>query len=62
LARDGKLKKGGAPNIFKSALILLHFKNEIRLAQPSWVLQKTFFGLLSPIGKLMGYKPFHENY
>jgi len=60
LARDGKLNKGGAPNIFRSSLILLHFKNEIRLAQPSWTLQKIFFILLSPIGKLMGYKAFYQ--
>ncbi|MGK0391853.1 MAG: mannose-6-phosphate isomerase-like protein (cupin superfamily) [Roseivirga sp.] len=60
LARDGKLNKGGAPNIFGAALILLHFNNEIRLAQPHWLLQKIAFNLFAPIAKLMGYKATYE--
>ena len=60
LARDGKLNKGGTPNIFRTALILLNFEKEIRLTQPNWILQKFTFKLLAPIAKLMGYKAFYE--
>ncbi len=60
LARDGKLNKGGSPNIFRTALILLNFEKEIRLAQPNWILQKFTFKLLAPIARLMGYKAFYE--
>ena len=60
LARDGKLNKGGTPNIFRAALILLYFKSEIRLAQPNWLLQKIAFNLVAPIAKLMGYKASYE--
>ncbi len=60
LARDGKLNKGGSPNIFRTALILLNFENEIRLTQPNWIFQKFTFKLLAPIARLMGYKAFYE--
>jgi len=60
LARDGKLNKGGTPNILRTALILLNFEKEIRLTQPNWILQKFIFKLLAPIAKLMGYKAFYE--
>jgi mannose-6-phosphate isomerase-like protein (cupin superfamily) len=60
LAKDGKLNKGGAPNILRAALILLNFNKEIRLAQPNWKLQKAVFKLLAPMARLMGYKEFYE--
>ena len=60
LAKDGKLNKGGAPNILRAALILLNFNKEIRLAQPNRKLQKAVFKLLAPMARLMGYKEFYE--
>lgn len=60
LAREDKLNKSGTPNIFRTALILLNYKKEIRLAQPTWILQKITFKLLAPIARLMGYKAFYE--
>ena len=56
LASEGKLDQSGSPNILRTALILLHFEKEIRLAHPNWMLQKIFFNLLAPIARLMGYK------
>jgi quercetin dioxygenase-like cupin family protein len=60
LARDGKLNKSGTPNILRTALILLNFENEIRLAHPNWKLQKATFNLLAPIARLMRYKAVYE--
>ena len=60
LARDGKLNQNGSPNIFRTALILLHFEKELRLAQPNWMLQKIIFNKLAPIARLMGYKAVYE--
>jgi mannose-6-phosphate isomerase-like protein (cupin superfamily) len=60
LARDGKLNKSGTPNILRTALILLNFENEIRLAQPNWKLLKVIFKLLTPIARLLGYKGVYE--
>jgi len=60
LARDGKLNKKGKPNIFRASLIMLHFENELRLAKPSWTLQKLVFKILAPVGKLLGYTALYE--
>jgi quercetin dioxygenase-like cupin family protein len=56
LARDGKLNKKGAPNIFRAALIMLAHQKEIRLYKPNWNIQKLVFTVLAPVGKLLGYK------
>ena len=61
LAKGGKLNKSGTPNIFRTALILLNFEKEIRLAAPNWKVLKVFFSLLAPIARLMGYKSFYES-
>jgi len=56
LARDGKLNRSGTPNIFRTSLIMLAHKREIRLVKPAWVIQKMVFRFFAPIGKLLGYK------
>ena len=56
LARDGKLNQKGAPNIFRTSVIMLAHEKEIRLAKPAWIFQKAIFTLLAPVGKLLGYK------
>ena len=57
LARDGKTLKSGVPNLLQFAVMLngLH-KGELYLAKPPIVAQKALFALLSPVGKLFGYK------
>jgi len=61
LAKEGKLNKNGRPNIFRTALILLHFEKEIRLAHPHWMLQKFALKMLSPIARVFGYKAVYES-
>jgi len=56
LARDGKLNKDGAPNIFCTSLIMLAHEKEFRLTKPNWLIQKTAFKLIAPIAKLFGFK------
>jgi hypothetical protein len=56
LARDGKLSKKGAPNIFRASLIMLAHEKELRLSKPSWKIQKLLFKLLAPVGKFLGYQ------
>lgn len=60
LARDNKLNSKGAPNILRTARIMLHFRNEIRLTKPGWGLQKFIYCLLSPLGKLLGYPSYYQ--
>jgi mannose-6-phosphate isomerase-like protein (cupin superfamily) len=63
LATDGKTDKRGVPNLLQMAVILngLH-KGEIYLATPPIALQKVLFALLSPVGKLVGYRDHYPKY
>ena len=60
LARDGKLNKKGAPNVFRLSLIMLAHQKELRLSSPNWRLQKILFSVLSPVARLMGYKTHYS--
>jgi quercetin dioxygenase-like cupin family protein len=55
LSRDGKLNKKGIPNLIHGSLIMLKYKNEIRVTNLPWVIQYLIYLALSPVGKLMGY-------
>lgn len=57
LAQAGKVdKKTGLPNLFVMALVLREFEKEIYLAQPPLAVQRILFGLLAPVGGLLGYQ------
>jgi quercetin dioxygenase-like cupin family protein len=55
LAKDGKVNDKGVPNLLRVALIAREYEDEFRLASPPWVLQRALFGLLAPVGRLIGY-------
>jgi len=57
LAQDGKVNSKGAPNLLRSAVILRSYSREFRLASPPQPVQRLFFAVLAPIGKLLGYRP-----
>jgi quercetin dioxygenase-like cupin family protein len=63
LARDGRTDESGVPNPLQFAVMLngLH-KGELYLAEPPIALQKALFALLSPVGKLVGYKDRYQKY
>lgn len=57
LAQAGKVNpKTGLPNPFQLALIMRMYRNELVLARPPQLVQTLLFGLLAPIGRLLGYK------
>lgn len=60
LARDGKLNKDGAPNIFQTSLIMLAHEKEFRLIKPNWLIQKLIFNVMAPVGKMLGYKDAYQ--
>jgi len=60
LARENKLNKKGLPNLFLVSIISLKHKEEIRLVKPPWALQRLIFSILSPFGKVLGYKASYE--
>lgn len=60
LAQDGKVNpKTGLPNLLQMALVMRAFRNELILARPPRPVQTLLFGLLAPIGRLLGYKAEH---
>src|SRR5919112_2815363 len=63
LARDGKTDQRSVPSLLQMAVALdgLH-KGEICLAKPPVALQKALFALLSPVGKLVGYRDHYPKY
>lgn len=57
LAQEGKVNpKTGLPNLLQLAVIMRAFRNELILARPPKVVQTLLFGMLAPIGRLLGYK------
>ena len=66
LATDGKTDEDGVPNLsnlLQTAVALdgLH-KGEIYPATPPVAVQKALFALLSPVGKLVGYRDHYPKY
>jgi mannose-6-phosphate isomerase-like protein (cupin superfamily) len=57
LAQDGKLNEEGFPSFWQLALMVPYFGNEIRMPSPPWAAQRVIFGLLAPIGRMLGYRP-----
>jgi len=56
LARDGKVNQNGRPNLLQSAVLACVYRQEWRLARPPYGIQVVLFGVLAPIGRLLGYR------
>jgi quercetin dioxygenase-like cupin family protein len=56
LAQDGKLDEKGLPSLWQLAVMVPHFGNEIRLTSPPWVVQRSLFGALAPVGRMLGHQ------
>jgi hypothetical protein len=61
LARDGRLNKNAMPNFFQVSIIGLAHKDEIRLTSPPWIVKSIIYMILSPFGKLLGYKAYYKS-
>lgn len=57
LAQDGKVNpKTGLPNLLQLAVIMRMFRQELVLARPPQLVQTALFGVLAPLGRLVGYR------
>lgn len=56
LAQDGRLNDKGLPPPLQLAVMVPYFGDEIRLTSPPWAVQRLVFGVLAPIGRLLGYR------
>jgi quercetin dioxygenase-like cupin family protein len=62
LARDGKTDTKGRPNLLQAALLAREFDGVIRFVEPPRPVQKTLFGVLAPIARLLGYRATYPEY
>lgn len=62
LEADGKTNANGVPNILQLAVILHTYSDEFRTTNPPYLVQRILFALLSPIGKLLGYRAKYSQY
>lgn len=61
LSRDGKLNDKGIPNLLHGSIIMLKYKNEIRVTKPPWLLQYLTYIVLAPIGRFLGYRADYQS-
>ena len=56
LVQDGKTNDKGVPNLMQRAVFARAYFDVCHLARPPLAVQKALFGLLSPLGRLLGYR------
>lgn len=56
MARAGRAGKDGLPNLWQIALNAEAFADHVRLAKPSWMVQRLLFAVLRPGARLLGYR------
>jgi quercetin dioxygenase-like cupin family protein len=62
LAREGKTNQKGVPNPLQMAVIATEFADVVRFLNPPPWIQGLLFGLLAPIGRLLGYKGIYPHH
>lgn len=56
LAQAGNTDVKGMPNLFQLAVIAREYRDVIYPTRPPRVVQKALFGLLAPVGRMLGYR------
>jgi hypothetical protein len=62
LNADDKTTAGGVPNLLQLAVIMNEYRDEFRVTNPPYWIQRMLFSLLAPIGRLRGYQPRYPRY
>jgi quercetin dioxygenase-like cupin family protein len=62
LARDGKTDDEGLPNLLQLAVIGREYWEDNHVTSPPPLVQKAVFGVLAPIGRLLGYRAHYPEY
>jgi len=56
LAVEGKTDERGVPNVLQAAVVGHEHLDDFSLARPPYVVQRAFFAVLAPLGRLAGYR------
>ncbi len=62
LANAGKTGANGTPNLLQSALLMNRYAREFRLVKPPYPVQRVLFGVLAPLGRLLGMRGWYREY
>jgi mannose-6-phosphate isomerase-like protein (cupin superfamily) len=62
LAREGKTNNKGVPNPLQMAVIAQEFKDVVQFMSPPPAVQSALFGVLAPIGRMLGYKAIYPHH
>jgi len=62
LAQDGKVNRKGMPNLLQLSVFAREFDDVIQFTRPPRVVQRVLFGMLAPIGRLLGYRGSYPEY
>ncbi len=62
LARDGNVDKRGLPHPLQLAVTASAYTDTLILTSPPRWVQRTMFGILGPLGRALGRRPFYERY
>ena len=62
LANDQRTDANGKPGLLQIAVTLPYFSNVFRIVSPSPVVQRVLFTMLTPVGRLFGYRPVYRKY
>lgn len=57
LAARGRVDAHGVPGLLELALLVPHFREEVRLTSPPALVQRLVFGLLGPLARALGRCP-----
>ncbi len=55
-------EKGALPNLLQMAVLVNEHWDEGHLTKPPLLVQKVMFGVLAPVGRLLGYKAHYPKY
>jgi len=62
LAREGKTDKKGIPNPLQMAVIATEFDDVVQFLNPPPAIQRLLFGVLAPLGRMLGYKAIYPHH
>lgn len=62
LGKEGKTNKKGVPNPLQMAVIAQEFADVVQFLNPPPAVQRVLFGILAPLGRLLGYKAIYPHH
>jgi len=62
LARDGKSDRKGVPRPLQLAVSATAYRDVMIVASPPPAVQRVLFGVLAPLGRMLGRRPYYPEY